>query len=123
VEAWTLAAEASGGLGTFTPVAQLVATAVITGLFIWTVTRYVPGLQDEARKEMAAAREEFVIELRAERASREATTEKFMKMITDNREMSHTQRMEDRKTYLESTQAMLREFLAAIKEVKKNGHP
>ncbi len=117
------------GLGSLGPWANLAATVVMTLVFVWILTKRDPKEREQSRLEMAAAREDYerslnsvLGELRAERASREATNEKFMAMVTENRKRSHEQRMEDRKVYQDSTRAMLQEFLSAVKEIKKNGH-
>jgi hypothetical protein len=119
-EAWLLGAE-STGLGEWGPIANLVATAVITLVFVWILTKRDPAEREANRRELAEARKTFIDALDLERLSREASNKEFMAMITTHREMSHAQRMEDRKVYQESLQTMLRDFLASIKEIK-NGH-
>lgn len=98
------------------------ATATgFAGLSWYLIVRQIPKMIND-----------FRIDIRDERQSREAMndrfanlittiTDKFMKMETDSRERFHEQRMEDRKVYLEATQTLIRESLAALKEVK-NGH-
>jgi len=118
---WTLA-ETATGMGELAPWAQVAATVVITGLFIWTIVYRDPAERGENRKELGAARSEFLKELAEERKSRESANEKFMVMVTENRERSHSQRMEDRKAYQDSTRVMLQEFLGAVREIR-NGNP
>lgn len=123
-----LIGQAADGLGELGPWANFTATVVMTLVFVWIVTKRDPKDREQNNIAMAAAREDYqkslnamLLELAAERHSREATNDKFMAMITENRERSHEQRMEDRKVYQDSTRAMLTEFLAAMKEIK-NGH-
>lgn len=117
-ETWILAASETTGLGDFAPWANLTATVVMVLIFVWILTKRDPLERDVNRREIAASRAEFLTELAAERKSREIMADRFMVMLTENRERSHEQRMEDRRVYLESTQTLLRESLAAMKEMK-----
>lgn len=132
-------AAADGGMGVWGPIANLAATSIIALLLVWILIRRDPEERKAHAAELGAARTEYhtslvavLEELAEERRSREATSEKFttliadltdryMEMITQHRERSHEQRMEDRKVYLEATQTLLRESLSAMKEIK-NGH-
>lgn len=103
------AADAAGiandiGLG---DLLNLATATGFAGLSWYLIVRHIPKMMND-----------FRTDIRDERNSREAVTDKFMQMITDNRERSHEQRMEDRKVYLEATQTLLRESLSAMKEMK-----
>lgn len=124
-----LIGQAADSLGDLAPWANLTATVVMTLVFVWILTKRDPKDRELTRLELAAARDDYqeslksvLVELAAERHSREITNDKFMAMITENRERSHEQRIEDRKVYQDSTRAMLQEFLSAVKEIKRNGH-
>lgn len=89
---------------------NLATSTGFAGLAWYLIVRHIPKMMTDFRED-----------IREERRSREAATAQFMEMVTENRERSHEQRMEDRKVYLEATQTLLRESLTAMKEIK-NGN-
>ena len=61
-------------------------TGVITLLCVWLVTKHVPSLHKSHQAAISTLSDQFVAELKAERASRETTTKELREAISELRD-------------------------------------